>query len=216
MAKKISIVIEVVKPYTIEFEKERIKTLEKYAEHIKHELYSLGVPCEVYYSDTPMMTIRCTTDVRKDTIADHIKASMYKLGVNVRVANPRGKEKGGKGKMGEEVVSDECLAALHAASDVIGEKCKFTPPSPAKTIEIEGAKIGVPTEEVEKLKGEYGKLTFEEKVAKEEESTWLRNMSTGWIRKVLPFLEPGTSDFEKARKAFAHSVAEGMVAKYAA
>ena len=63
-------------------------------------------------------------------------------------------EKGGKGKMGEEKkfvapeikrveiesrtakkpifkpkgeVSDECLAALRASSEVIGEKCKFTP-----------------------------------------------------------------------------------------
>ena len=41
-------------------------------------------------------------------------------------------EKGGKRKMVEkgEEVSDECLAALRAASEVIGEKCKYTPPSP--------------------------------------------------------------------------------------
>lgn len=127
-------------------------------------------------------------------------------------------KKGESGKMGKEV-DEECLAALKAASEVIGERCGFTPtpPSSEKTIEIEGAKIGVPGEEVEKLKGQYHKLTFEEKVAKmEEESEWLKNMSTGWIRKVLPFYELGTQEFEKARKAFAHSVAEGIVAKYAA
>ena len=33
-------------------------------------------------------------------------------------------EKRGKRKKGE-VVSDECLAALHAASEVIGDKCEF-------------------------------------------------------------------------------------------
>ncbi len=131
--------------------------------------------------------------------------------------------KGGKGKMreekkmGEDEVSDTCLAALRAASEVISDKCKFTPPTPAKAIEIEGVKIEAPSAEVEKLKGQYHELTFEEKVEKmEEESEWLRNMSTGWIKKVLPFYEPGTAEFEKARKAFAHSVAEGMVAKYAA
>lgn len=118
--------------------------------------------------------------------------------------------------MGEEV-SDECLAALRAASEVIGERCKIPGGSPARMIEIEGIKIETPSEEVEKLKSEYHELTFEEKVAKmEEESEWLRNMSAGWIRKVLPFYEPGTSEFEKARKSFAHSVAEGIVAKYAA
>jgi len=131
--------------------------------------------------------------------------------------------KGKKRKMGEEKkmrgdeVSDACLAALRAASEVIGEKCKFTPPGIKKTVEIEGIKIEVPSEEVENLKGKYHALMHEEKVAKmEEESEWLRNMSTGWIRKVLPFYELGTPEFEKARKAFAHSVAEGIVAKYAA
>jgi len=125
--------------------------------------------------------------------------------------------KGGKEKMGEDEISEECLAALRAASEVIGEKCKFTPPEIKKTVEIEGLKIEVPNEVAEKLKGQYHDLTFAEKVKKmEEESEWLRNMSEGWIRKVLPFYEPGTPEFEKARKAFAHSVAEGIVAKYAA
>ena len=113
----------------------------------------------------------------------------------------------------KEEVSDECLAALRAASEVIGEKCKFTP---SYVVDIEGTKVEIPAGEVGKLKGEYHNLTFEEKVAKMEESEWLRNMSTGWIRAVLPFYEPGTAEFEKARKAYAHSVAEGMVTKYAA
>lgn len=32
-------------------------------------------------------------------------------------------------KREEGPVSDECLAALRAASEVIGERCKFTPPA---------------------------------------------------------------------------------------
>ena len=115
--------------------------------------------------------------------------------------------------MGEEV-KDECVAFLKAVSEMMPEKCGFTP---KYTVDIEGMKVEVPMEDVGKLKGEYHELTHEEKVKKmEEESTWLRNMSEGWIKKVLPFYEPGTAEFEKARKSFAHSVAEGMVAKYAA
>lgn len=121
-------------------------------------------------------------------------------------------KKGGKGKMGEEV-KDECVAFLKAVSEMMPEKCGFTP---KYSVEIEGTKVEVPAEGVGKLMGEYHNLTFEEKVVKMEESEWLRNMSTGWIKKVLPFYELGTAEFEKARKAFAHSVAEGMVAKYAA
>ncbi|GAI11141.1 unnamed protein product [marine sediment metagenome] len=118
--------------------------------------------------------------------------------------------------MGEEV-SDECLAFLKAVSEMMPEKCKIPGGPPTRTIEIAGAKIEIPSAEVEKLSGEYHELTFEEKVAKmEEESTWLRNMSAGWIGSVLPFYEPGTPEFEKARKSYAHSVAEGIVAKYAA
>ena len=113
----------------------------------------------------------------------------------------------------KEEVSDACLAALRAASEVIGEKCGFTP---SYVVDIEGMRVEIPAGEVGKLKGEYHNLTFEEKVAKMEESEWLRNMSEGWLKKVLPFYEPGTAEFEKARKSFAHSVAEGMVAKYAA
>ena len=114
--------------------------------------------------------------------------------------------------MGGEV-KDECVAFLKAVSDMMPEKCGFTP---KYTVEMEGTKVEVPAEEVGKLKGEYRKLSHEEKVAKmEEESEWLRKKSTGWIKKVLPFYELGTAEFEKARKAYAHSVAEGMVAKYA-
>lgn len=115
--------------------------------------------------------------------------------------------------MGEEV-KEECVAFLKAVSDMMPEKCGFTP---SYTVEIEGTGVKVPTEEVRKLMGEYHELTHEEKVKKmEEESEWLRNLSTGWIKKVFPYFEPSTAEFKKAREAFAHKVAEGMVSKFAA
>jgi len=76
--------IDILESYTIEFGKDRIKTLEKYARHIWHDLSRLGVECDVFYSDTPRMTIRTYTGpTEKGIIGRHIKASMYVLGINV-------------------------------------------------------------------------------------------------------------------------------------
>lgn len=109
-----------------------MKTLEKYAGHIKGELYTLGVDSEVYYSDTPRMTIKTEGPIEKETIARHLKAAMYKLGVNIEVApqskgvrrnNPYRKESGENSP--SEEVNNECLTTLRAAAEIIGEKCKL-------------------------------------------------------------------------------------------
>jgi len=119
-----------------------------------------------------------------------------------------------KGKMGEEVVSDECLAALRAASEVIGEKCKFTPPTPAKTIEVEGAgQLRIPVEEAreaEKILEEKKKLPKEEvfKVLKE---TWGKKVAAGTCSKYAGLVS-GTPAYETCVESVSEKLARGMMA----
>ncbi|MCK4529227.1 hypothetical protein KAW18_17830 [candidate division WOR-3 bacterium] len=115
--------------------------------------------------------------------------------------------------MGEEEVSDECLAALRAASEVIGEKCKFTPPSPAKTIEVEGAgQLRIPVEEAreaEKILEEKRELTKEEqfRVLKE---TWGKKVAAGTCTKYAG-LTPDSEAWKTCVENVSEKLARGMM-----
>jgi len=203
--------IRIVEPYTIEFEEQRNRTLEKYRTHISSDLRRLGVLCDVHYTLPNTIFIKTTEPIEKRTICDHIKASMYKLGVNVECSgNPNIL---GNKNMSDEM-TDECVAFMKAVTEMMPEKCGFRPAT-AKTIEIDKTKIEVPEEEIKRLAGELHQLSFEEKVTKVEEGPWVRNLSTGFIKAMFPWMREGTAEFDRARKSYAQKVATGMVTKFA-
>lgn len=113
-----------------------------------------------------------------------------------------------------EEMNDECLAFMKAVSEMMPNKCGFRHTT-VKTIEIDKLKIEVPEEEIKRLGGELHQLSFEEKVTKVEEGPWVRNLSTGFIKAMFPWMREGTPEFDRARKSYAQKVATGMVTKFA-
>lgn len=123
-------------------------------------------------------------------------------------------KRGEKGKMGEpKEVSEECLAALRAASEVIGEKCEFTP-SAVRTIEVEGAgQLRIPVgeaREAEKILEKKKGLPKEEvfKVLKE---TWGKKVAAGTCSKYAG-LVPGTPAYNTCVESVSEKLARGMMA----
>lgn len=114
-----------------------------------------------------------------------------------------------------EEVSDECLMALRAASEVIGEKCKISDPLPGKVLEIPGVGVlKIPQSEVKEVE----RILKEKQHLSEEQQ--LRGLIDDWgIRKAKTFcseiavLTPGTDAYNTCVKNTADKLARGFIKK---
>lgn len=104
---------------------------------------------------------------------------------------------------------EACSVAVMAALDTLKKYCG--PGKEETEIEIAGLKFKVllPEEEI-KIIRERPELTTEEKIEAVKATDWARNLVKGWLRSLMPFLTPGTPDYEKAYESMLEKVARGL------
>lgn len=112
--------------------------------------------------------------------------------------------------MGGEV-KDECVAVLKAVLEMMPEKGGL---APNDTVEVEGAKVEVPTEEIKNLSGELHNLTKEKRIEAIKRTTWATNTAKGWLKGMFPYLHEGTPEYKEEYESMLTKSAIGLAKKY--